>query len=66
MYSQEYPDYYDVIKRPIDLQRIHQKIVAGSFESLEDMINDCILMFDNACKYNEPVSLIYKVIHKGL
>ena len=26
-----------------------------------DMVADFILMFDNACKYNEPDSLIYKV-----
>ena len=25
------------------------------------MVADFILMFDNACKYNEPDSLIYKV-----
>lgn len=56
---QEYPDYYEVIKRPIDLTKIQQKL--QSYESLEDMVADCVLMFDNACKYNEPDSLIYKV-----
>ena len=29
------------------------------------MVADFILMFDNACKYNEPDSLIYKVRHGG-
>ena len=61
MVLQEYPDYYEVIKRPIDMQRIQQKLLAGQFESVEDMVADFVLMFDNACKYNEPDSLIYKV-----
>ena len=33
------------------------------YDSVEDMVADFILMFDNACKYNEPDSLIYKVRH---
>nr|CAD7398151.1 unnamed protein product [Timema cristinae] len=56
----EYPDYYEVIKRPIDLERIGQKLKSNQYESLEDMVSDFVLMFDNACKYNEPDSQIYK------
>lgn len=54
----EYPDYYDVIKKPIDLLKIGHKL--NLYESLDDLIADLALMFDNACKYNEPDSLIYK------
>ncbi|KAF4526534.1 hypothetical protein B566_EDAN005901 [Ephemera danica] len=57
----EYPDYYEVIKRPIDLEKISQKLKNGGYETLEDMVSDFVLMFDNACKYNEPDSQIYKV-----
>lgn len=32
------------------------------YETLEDMLSDFVLMFDNACKYNEPDSQIYKVL----
>nr|XP_054751063.1 protein polybromo-1-like isoform X1 [Lytechinus pictus] len=56
----EYPEYYQVIKRPMDMQRIQQKIISRGYEQLEDMVNDFLLMFDNACKFNEPDSLIYK------
>lgn len=56
----EYPDYYEVIKRPIDLERISQKLKSSQYESLDDMVSDFVLMFDNACKYNEPDSQIYK------
>ncbi|KAG8184625.1 hypothetical protein JTE90_022674 [Oedothorax gibbosus] len=56
----EYPDYYEVIKRPIDVDKIGVKLKAGGYETLEDLLSDFVLMFDNACKYNEPDSQIYK------
>jgi protein polybromo-1 len=51
-----------VIKRPIDLDRISQKLKTSQYEGLDDMVSDFVLMFDNACKYNEPDSQIYKVL----
>lgn len=59
---QEYPDYYEVIKKPIDLEKIGQKVKASHYENLEELLADIVLMFDNACRYNEPDSQIYKVI----
>ncbi|KAL8620376.1 hypothetical protein ACOMHN_013001 [Nucella lapillus] len=56
----EYPDYYEVIKKPMDMQRIQQKLLTGQYDNLEDMVADFVQMFDNACKYNEPESVIYK------
>jgi len=56
----EYPDYYDIIKRPIDLEKISSKIRNNQYELLEDAIADFSLVFDNAAKYNEPDSQIYK------
>lgn len=56
----EYPDYYEVIKKPIDMQRIQQKLMSSQYETVEDMVADFVQMFDNASKYNEPDSLIYK------
>lgn len=43
------------------MQRIQQRIMSKQYEQLDDMVNDFLLMFDNACKFNEPDSLIYKV-----
>lgn len=56
----EYPDYYDIIKNPIDLDRIELKLRKQLYESVDDMAADFMLMFENACKYNEPDSQIYK------
>lgn len=56
----EYPDYYEVIKKPINLDVISQKLKNNLYENLDDLAADFVLMFDNACKYNEPDSQIYK------
>ena len=47
------------------MSQIQQKMLLKKYDSVEDMVADFILMFDNACKYNEPDSLIYKVRHGG-
>lgn len=57
---QEYPEYYDIIKNPIDLERIGNKQRNGTYETLEQLSADLMLMFDNACKFNEPDSSLYK------
>lgn len=57
----EYPDYYEVIKQPMNMEKIAATLKNHGYESLEELVSDFILMFDNACKYNEPDSQIYKV-----
>lgn len=44
------------------MQRIQQKMMSAQYDSVEDMVADFVQMFDNACKYNEPESVIYKVM----
>lgn len=51
---QDYPDYYEVIKNPIDMEKISHKLKSFLYNTLEEIVSDFILMFDNACKYNEP------------
>ncbi|KAK7081997.1 Protein polybromo-1, partial [Halocaridina rubra] len=55
-----YPDYYEVIKQPIDMERILQKLKSGVYMTVDDMLADMTLMFQNACRYNEPDSQIYR------
>lgn len=43
------------------MEQISQKLKLAMYESLDDLVADFVLMFDNACKYNEPDSQIYKV-----
>ncbi|VDO44417.1 unnamed protein product [Onchocerca flexuosa] len=56
----DYPDYYDVIRKPIDLTKIRNRITSNYYDSTDALISDFNLMFDNACRYNEPESMIYK------
>ncbi|KAK6057679.1 hypothetical protein COOONC_04764, partial [Cooperia oncophora] len=58
--KEEYPDYYEVIKKPMDLQRILQRLQAHGYGRWIDLVADLSLMLENACKYNEPESTIYK------
>lgn len=58
--KEEMPAYYEVIKKPMDLQRVHQKLQAQTYHTLSDMVADLALMLSNACKYNESDSVIYK------
>ncbi|CAF1429645.1 unnamed protein product, partial [Rotaria sordida] len=52
----DYPDYYEIIQKPIDLKRIELR----QYSSINDLSNDLQLMFDNALLYNEPGSMIYR------
>ena len=54
----EYPDYYQVIRQPLDLQTISRK--RHQYETLEDAVSDFVLVFDNAMQYNMEGSQIYR------
>ncbi|EDW84391.1 uncharacterized protein Dwil_GK13168 [Drosophila willistoni] len=56
----EYPDYYDIIKEPMDMERIAQKLKQSLYDTIDELAADFLLMLENACKYNEPDSQIYK------
>ena len=46
----EFPDYYDIIKNPIDFEIISTKLKQNRYNSMDECLADFILMFDNACK----------------
>ena len=56
-----YPQYYLVIKNPIDLKEILQKIRSETYLTMEEMVSDVELMVENACTFNEEDSQVYKV-----
>lgn len=65
----ELPDYYATIKRPIDMERLRSHMAAGRYQDVEALAEDFAVMFNNACMYNEPESLIYRdalVLHRVL
>ncbi|XP_044753874.1 nucleosome-remodeling factor subunit NURF301 isoform X3 [Coccinella septempunctata] len=56
----EAPDYYKVIKEPMDLQRVEQKINDHTYTKLSDFIGDMTKIFDNCRYYNPKESPFYK------
>lgn len=36
------------------MEKIAHKLRNSAYQSLEEIVTDFVLMFDNACKYNEP------------
>lgn len=57
---EEVPDYYDIIKNPIDLSKIQQNLKNGLYQTKEAFVNDVNLIFKNAKVYNQPHTIFYK------
>ncbi|XP_049868741.1 transcription initiation factor TFIID subunit 1 isoform X3 [Pectinophora gossypiella] len=49
-------DYYNVIKRPIDMEAMGKKIQAHKYHSREDFLRDVNLLVENCRAYNGPNS----------
>uniref|UniRef100_H3DAW9 Protein polybromo-1 n=1 Tax=Tetraodon nigroviridis TaxID=99883 RepID=H3DAW9_TETNG len=65
----ELPDYYIAIKKPVDMEKIKSHMLANKYQDVDALVEDLVLMFNNACTYNEPESLIYHdalVLHRVL
>lgn len=57
--KKDYPDYYEVIKEPIDMKTIDANIKSDRYSSEDELLKDFKLMFDNCREYNEDGSQIY-------
>merc|ERR1739844_462317 len=56
----ELPDYYEVIRKPVDITKILTKIEDGKYEDMDVMEKDFMLLCQNTQKYNEDGSLIHE------
>jgi len=54
-----YPDYYDLIKNPIDMKKIKDKTEAFDYTDVDQFVEDFNLMFNNAQEYNQEGSQIF-------
>ncbi len=48
------PDYFTVIEQPMDFSKIHEKVSAHEYDTLDDLQADFNLMCNNALLYNAP------------
>ncbi|OTF70525.1 global transcription activator SNF2L2-like protein, partial [Euroglyphus maynei] len=56
----ELPDYYELIRRPLDIKKIRSRINNHKYRSLEELRDDFIQMCQNAQAYNMEQSQIYE------
>jgi hypothetical protein len=54
-----YPDYYQIIKKPIALDDIKKRLDADAYYSIQAVHADFELMFNNALEYNMKDSVIW-------
>ena len=55
------PGYSRLIKHPMYLGKIYEKIKAKAYGDIEDMSDDVTLMFENCIAFNNPTSNYGKV-----
>nr|QYV43157.1 Brahma [Colaphellus bowringi] len=56
----EYPDYYTIIKKPMDITKIMNYIDDGKYSEFMDLERDFMLLCHNAQIYNEEASIIHE------
>ncbi|KAJ5233476.1 Bromodomain [Penicillium citrinum] len=54
------PDYYDIIKEPMALSILKQRINKHEYKSFSEFVRDCALIPHNAQTYNRPKSQAYE------
>ncbi|KII61483.1 Nucleosome-remodeling factor subunit [Thelohanellus kitauei] len=54
------PEYYDIIKKPMDLKIISNKIKNKKYKTVNQFFNDMIQIFENCYIFNEDNSLVAK------
>lgn len=53
------PDYFDIIKHPMDLGTIQTKLSSGAYMSPFEFMHDVRLTFSNAMTYNLPENIVH-------
>ncbi|XP_035693487.1 SWR1 complex bromodomain subunit bdf1-like [Branchiostoma floridae] len=48
------PDYYNIIKQPMDFSTIKKKLEGGQYNSMEEFHSDMQLIKSNCFQYNPP------------
>ncbi|GMI77711.1 hypothetical protein like AT5G46550 [Hibiscus trionum] len=55
------PDYFSIIKNPMDLGTIKSKLAKKAYRNLEEFVADIKLTFSNAMLYNPPSNNVHKM-----
>lgn len=60
----EVPDYYEVIKEPMDLSTMEERLSNDLYPKPEDFVKDAKLVFDNCRRYNNETTPYAKSANK--
>ena len=60
MKKEEVPDYFEIIKRPMDLRTIKENVNASKYKDKESFQQDIHQIFKNAKTYNMKNTIYYK------
>ncbi|KAF4462664.1 histone acetyltransferase [Fusarium albosuccineum] len=58
------PDYYEVIKEPMDFSTMEARLEAGQYMAIGDFIKDAQLVFDNCRRFNDETLPYVKCANK--
>ena len=50
--GQNLPDYFEIIKNPIDFSLVRQRLHANLYHKMQEFVDDMQLVFDNCVAYN--------------
>ncbi|KAJ3150757.1 hypothetical protein HDU86_006265 [Geranomyces michiganensis] len=55
------PDYFDVVKRPMDLSTVERKLATHRYSEVQDFADDIQLMLNNCFLYNPPTNTVHQL-----
>ena len=58
--AKKVPDYYNIIKEPMDLEKVQKQIKEGYYLTRDMFKRDLMKIFDNARTYNQEETIYYK------
>jgi len=58
--TSEVPDYYDIIKHPMDLQTMEDRLNKNCYSTKKMFEKDMMIMFNSCRLYNRPDTVYYK------
>ncbi|CDI76164.1 hypothetical protein EPH_0025910 [Eimeria praecox] len=56
----EAPDYYEVVKYPVDISSMRRKNKSGGYRTKQELGSDMVRMFENCRLYNNSNTIYYK------
>ncbi|KAI9102557.1 hypothetical protein DFS34DRAFT_568907, partial [Phlyctochytrium arcticum] len=54
------PDYFDIIKEPMDLSTVDQKLAQHRYGEVQSVANDVQLMLNNCFRYNPSTNPVHQ------